>query len=445
MMSLHGRVAWSAAIVLAAFVLITGFALDRAFNESVREAREQRLLGQIYLLLGAADLDEDGKLVVPDGLPEARFSLPGSGLYGEVTDDEGNTVWRSQSTVGVAPPFHDRLKTGERRFERRTDAVGTPYFVESQGVSWATGEAPRFYTFSVAEDLDAFSSEINRYRASLAAWLVGIAVLLLAVLALTLRWGLRPLRQVRREIERVQAGDQERVVGAYPPELRGLTGSVNALLNHERAQQKRLRNALGDLAHSLKTPLAVMRGAIGEGRVEGSVAAALDEQVGQMDRIIQHQLQRAITGSAAGISAPVPLLPLAEKLKASLAKLYREKTVAIELDVATSLAFRGREGDLMEVLGNLLDNACKWAKSRVRVAGARHPTGLELTVDDDGPGIDAALAEPLLERGVRADEAVPGHGIGLAMVRDIAAAYGGGVTIERSTLGGARVTVRFRD
>ena len=444
-MSLHGRVAWSAAIVLAAFVLITGFALDRAFNESVREAREQRLLGQIYLLLGAADLDEDGKLAVPDGLPEARFSLPGSGLYGEVTDDEGNTVWRSQSTVGVAPPFHAQLTTGERRFERRTDAAGTPYFVESQGVSWATGEAPRFYTFSVAEDLDAFSSEINRYRASLAAWLVGIAVLLLAVLALTLRWGLGPLRQVRREIERVQAGDQERVVGAYPAELRGLTGSVNALLNHERAQQKRLRNALGDLAHSLKTPLAVMRGAIGEGRVEGSVAAALDEQVAQMDRIVQHQLQRAMTGSAAGIGAPVPLLPLVEKLKTSLAKLHRGKAIAIDLDVPTTLAFRGREGDLMEVLGNLMDNACKWARSQVRVAGARHPTGLELTVDDDGPGIDSALAERLLERGARADETVPGHGIGLAMVRDIAAAYGGGVTIERSSLGGARVTVRFRD
>jgi two-component system sensor histidine kinase PhoQ len=446
MMSLHGRVAWSAAIVLTVFVLVTAFALDRAFGESVREAREQRLLGQIYLLLGAADLDEDGKLVVPDNLPEARFSQPGSGLYGEVTDEEGKAVWRSSSAVGAAPAFHERLGVGERRFEQRRDAASNVSFlVESQGVSWATGETPRTFTFSIAEDMGAFSQEINRYRASLAGWLGGMVVLLLAVLALTLHWGLRPLRQVRREIERVQAGDQERVVGAYPPELRGLTGSVNALLTHERAQQKRLRNALDDLAHSLKTPLAVMRGAIAEGRVEGQLAAVLDEQVGQMDRIVQHQLQRALTRSALGIGAPVAVRPLAEKLKASLLKLPREKAVAIDLDIASSLSFRGAEGDLLEVLGNLLDNACKWSRSRVRLAGTRSPMGVELTVEDDGAGVDPALADRLLERGARADESVPGHGIGLAIVRDIATAYSGAVRIERSSLGGACVVIRLRD
>ena len=335
---------------------------------------------------------------------------------------------------------------GERRFEQRRDAASNVSFlVESQGVSWATGETPRTFTFSVAEDMGAFSQEINRYRASLAGWLGGMVVLLLAVLALTLHWGLRPLRQVRREIERVQAGDQERVVGAYPPELRGLTGSVNALLTHERAQQKRLRNALDDLAHSLKTPLAVMRGAVAEGRVEGQLAAVLDEQVGQMDRIVQHQLQRALTRSALGIGAPVAVRPLAEKLKASLLKLHREKAVAIDLAIASSLSFRGAEGDLLEVLGNLLDNACKWSRSRVRLAGTRSPMGVELTVEDDGAGVDPALADRLLERGARADESVPGHGIGLAIVRDIATAYSGAVRIERSSLGGACVVIRLRD
>jgi two-component system sensor histidine kinase PhoQ len=444
MISLHGRVALSAGLVLAVFVLLTGFALDRAFHDSVRAAHEERLLGQIYLLLTAADPDEEGReLLVPEALPEARFNLAASGLYGEIRDERGNTVWRSTSTIGVSPPFSNGLRPGEKRFERREDADGTPYFIQSHGVSWVVDGTPRTYTFSVAEDLDEFTRELNEYRTSLATWLGGMAVLLLAVLGLTLRWGLRPLRKVRREIERVQTGDRERVVGTYPAELQGLTGSVNALLGHERAQQKRLRNALGDLAHSLKTPLAVMRGAIGDGRVDAAVARELDDQLGQMDRIVRHQLQRAIARGETGIGARVSVLAVAEKMKASLAKLHREKGMTIELEIAPDLHFRGAEGDLMEMLGNLLDNACKWCRREVRLAARRHDSALEFTVEDDGRGMDPALAERLMERGARADETVPGHGIGLAIVRDIAAAYAGRITVARSRLGGAAIVVRL--
>lgn len=444
MMSLHGRVALSAGLVLAVFVLLTGFALDRAFHDSVRAAHEERLLGQIYLLLTAADPDDDDReLLVPEALPEARFNLAGSGLYGEIRDERGNIVWRSASAVGVAPPFASGLKPGEKRFERRADAEGIPYFVQSHGASWVLDGKPRTYTFSVAEDLSEFTREINHYRASLAAWLGGMALLLVAVLGATLRWGLRPLRQVRREIERVQGGDRERLVGTYPAELKGLTASVNALLGHERAQQKRLRNALGDLAHSLKTPLAVMRGAIGDGRVDAAVARELADQLGQMDRIVRHQLQRAMARGGTGLGTRVSVLPLADKMKSSLEKLHRDKGMTIELDIATDLVFRGAEGDLMEVLGNLLDNACKWCRDRIRLTARRQEAALELTVEDDGPGMDPTLAERLLERGARADESVPGHGIGLAMVRDIAAAYAGRIEVARSALGGAAITVRL--
>ncbi|HQR54288.1 MAG TPA: histidine kinase, partial [Burkholderiales bacterium] len=361
MMSLHGRVALSAGVVLAVFVLLTGIALDRAFHDSVRAAHEERLLGHIYLLLTAADPDEEDRaLQVPEGLPEARFNLAGSGLYGEIRDQQGRVVWRSASTLGVAPPFSNGLMPGEKRFEQRVAADGTAYFVQSYGVSWLIEGRPRTYTFSVAEDLGEFRHEINHFRASLAAWLGGMAVLLIAVLAVALHWGLKPLRQVRREIDHVQAGDRERIVGRYPAELQGLTGSVNALLAHERAQQKRLRNALGDLAHSLKTPLAVMHGVLGEGRVDAASARELDDQLGQMDRIVRHQLQRAIARGATGLGTRLPVLEVAQKMKSSLEKLHRDKTLTIALDVAPDLHFLGAEGDLMEVLGNLLDNACKW-------------------------------------------------------------------------------------
>lgn len=443
-MSLHARIALAAALVLAVFVLLTGFALDHAFHDSVRAAHQERLLGHIYLLLTAADPDEaDHALRLPEDLPEARFNRAGSGLYGEIRDDRGQVIWRSTSMVGVAPPLPNELRPGEQRFERRTGADGTPYFVQSYGVSWVLDGKPRHYTFSAAEDLSEFTREINQFRASLATWLGGMAVLLIAVLAVALHWGLAPLRQVRREIDRVQAGDRERVIGSYPAELQGLTGSVNALLAHERAHQKRLRNALGDLAHSLKTPLAVMRGTLGEGRVDAAVAREFDDQLGQMDRIVHHQLQRAIARSATGLGTRLPVLPLAQKMKASLETLHRNKTMTIALDVAPDLHFHGAEGDLMEVLGNLLDNACKWCRRQVRLTARRQQSGLALVVEDDGPGIDPRLAERLIERGKRADESVPGHGIGLAMVRDIAAAYAGHVTIARSTLGGAAVGVQL--
>jgi two-component system sensor histidine kinase PhoQ len=445
-MSLHGRVALSAALVLTVFVLLTGFALNRAFHDSVRAAHEERLLGHIYLLITAADPDEEGQqLLVPEALPEVRFNLAGSGLYAAIRDEGGNMVWRSASTVGASLPWPALLKPGEMRFDRLEGSEGTRYFIKSHGVSWAVDGTPRSYTFSVAEDLAEFTREINEYRASLAAWLGGMALLLLGVLALTVRWGLQPLREVRREVERVQAGDRERLIGTYPAELRGLTGSVNALLGRERAQQKRLRNALGDLAHSLKTPLALMRGLIVESRVEASVAAALDDQLGSMDRIVRYQLQRAMTGGGAGIGARVLVLPVAEKMRSSLQKLYRDKAITIELGVSPALVFRGAEGDLMEVLGNLLDNACKWGRGQVRLDASRKAGGLLLCVEDDGPGIDPALAEWLSERGARADEAVPGHGIGLAMVREIVATCGGDLTIGRSALGGAAVTARMPD
>ena len=150
-------------------------------------------------------------------------------------------------------------------------------------------------------------------------------------------------------------------------------------------------------------------------------------------------------GGVAGIGVRVPVLPVAEKVKVSLEKLYRDKAMTVDLDVATGLAFRGAEGDLIEVLGNLLDNACKWGRRQVRLAASRNATGLHLCVEDDGPGIDPGLAEWLSERGARADERVPGHGIGLAMVRDIVVTHGGDLSIGRSALGGAAVTARVRD
>lgn len=441
MMSLHRRVAASAALVLAAFIGLTLVALERAFVESAQAARAERLLGQVYLLMAAAE-DSGAALAVPDPPPDPRLALPGSGLYAQIVSADGPTLWRSPSAAGLEVPFHRRLGAGQRRFERRVDPGGKAYFVQSHGVRWATGEVPRGLTFSVAEDLREYDELVAGYRGTLVAWLGAAALLLVGALAAVLRWGLTPLRRVEAQLAAVQQGRQERIEGAYPAELQLLTENINALLSHERARQTRLKNALADLAHSLKTPLAVLRASLGEAAGDAAAARAADEQLARMDRIIAHHLQRAAAGVGARVAGPVAVAPVAERLLAALAKVHRDKGVAAVNAVAAEVQFHGAEDDLMEMLGNLLENAFKWCRGKVQVS-AFASGGLTLAVDDDGPGIAPEAARRLLERGVRADESVPGHGFGLAAVRDITAAYGGAVSIEASALGGARIAVRL--
>jgi two-component system sensor histidine kinase PhoQ len=430
-------VTWAAVLVLLVFVVLTGLALEQAFQASARSAREERLLGQLYLLMAAADSDGDG-LSLPRQLAEARFSLPESGLYAQVSDADGEAVWRSTSALGQSIPFDERLGPGVRRFHQASDADGNGYLVEGFGVTWSIGPVPRGYTFSVAEDLSAYQRELARFRVNLVGWLGAMSLLLLVALLLALRWGLAPLRRVADEVAAVEAGHQDRLRGAYPHELRALTDNLNALLASGYARETRLGNALADLAHSLKTPLAVLRGALGD-----PPSAALTEQIRRMDEIVAYQLERARGRPTASLAPPIPLGPALERLLGALGKLHAGRAVATELDLTPDLSFRGAEGDLLEVIGNLLDNAFKWTRTRVRVQARRESGMLVIRVEDDGPGIPAGQIQALGERGARADLSAPGHGIGLAVVREICKAYGGDLSIAASPLGGALVQARL--
>lgn len=432
-LSLRARLVWVSAAVLLGFVVLTGAVLDRAFRDSADAAQGQRLEALLYLLMGALEVAPDGRLQMPEQLAEARLALPGSGLYAAVIENDGSRQWLSNSTLGLAIPFARDLAAGERRNQVRTTADGGAYRVVSQGVRWAVEDVPRELSFSVAAPLAARGAEVRTYRRSLWSALAVMAALLLLALLVVQRWALKPLRQMARRLAAIESGDANELSGRYPRELTPLVGNLNRLLKRERAQLERYRAALGDLAHSLKTPLAVMRGA------GASSSAEMGEQLQRMEDIVQYQLQRASTAGASQNAPPLPLAAVVERMLATMTKVHADRRLQLGHRVADTLTARLDEGDAMELLGNLLDNACKWATRRIEVQAEKREGGLVIVVEDDGPGI--ADAERLLGRGQRGDETTPGHGIGLAIVRDIALAYRGELRIGPAEGGGARVEV----
>jgi len=255
---------------------------------------------------------------------------------------------------------------------------------------------------------------------------------------------------VVEDLRRIEGGEAERLEGQYPRELQGLTRNLNALIGSSRAHQQRYRDSLDDLAHSMKTPLAILRNAADEDSEADVFRALVQEQVRRMDVIVQHQLRRAAASGRGTLGQVVQVAPLVERLTRSLGKVYRDKVVRVELDLSAEARFFGDEADLWEVLGNLVDNAFKYGRRRVRVGAVALPAGqgpragLELRIEDDGPGIAPLGLDELMQRGRRLDEGVPGQGIGLSVAQEIVALYGGRIEANRSEdLGGACIWVRW--
>jgi two-component system sensor histidine kinase PhoQ len=290
---------------------------------------------------------------------------------------------------------------------------------------------------SVLENKAEFDRELRVFERTLWTWLGGAAALLLVALVALLQWGLAPLRRVVREIRGVEAGTQMRIEGQYPSELAGLTDNLNTLIQQERVRQTRYKEALSFLAHSLKTPLAVLRGALSD---PAQLPAAVAQQVGRMDDIVQHQLGRAAAGGATRFAPLLPIAPILERIREALAKVYADKGLAITAECPADLAWRIDEGDLFEMMGNVMDNASKWARQRVATRAWLQGGSLHIRVEDDGAGFSDT--ESILRLHVRGDERVPGHGVGLTVVNDLVASHHGELKLSRSEpLGGASVEV----
>lgn len=437
MISLRARLILAASIVLSIFIVVAGLALENAFYKSAEQNLHENLRTQLNLLLASAELDAQGDIDMPARLLDTKFGLPSSGMYGIIVNAQHKAVWKSLSTVGIRIPEPQFLAAGDTVIQQRRFA-DEDYLILSYGIDWYTETGKRPLTFNIITELRPFHTQLRAYRRTLGSWLIGLALALLVTQLLILMWVLQPLRTVRHELRAIDRGKQARITGRYPAELRLLTENINELIDHEHAQQSRYRNALADLAHSLKTPLAVLRGAIAElpGMISNKVT--LDEQIQRMDHIVAHQLQRAATAGKTNVRQNLDLAPLVQQILAALHKVYRDKSIRFDNQLPQPCPARIDSGDAMEVLGNLLDNACKWCRNRVSISAHLQAAQLIIHIEDDGPGIPDEKVSHILQRGGRIDEAVPGQGIGLSVAHDIIERYAGKLHIEASPLGGAR-------
>ncbi|HEX7914378.1 ATP-binding protein [Rudaea sp.] len=458
-LSLQARSLLAAGVVLVAFLGLAGVALDQAIYRTLLKSLHDRLQSYAYGYLATSEVSRSGRWTPPEVPPDTNLDSPGSGLYASIVgpvevDGARFSSWRSQSAYDITdiPQFDQPLKPGAEQFtEIPVAGAGGKVYVYSYGFSWEKERGPVLLTIHIAESAANFEAQRNVFRRSLVFTFGGLVIGLLLLLLGLLRWILQPARRIAVELGRVERGDQERLSTDYPLELRRLSGSINDFIDSERNSLKRYRNTLSDLAHSLKTPLAVIRSQLETGAEGKEFRWTVLEQVGRMDSIVAYQLSRAATSGHSTFAAPILIEPHAEEIVSGLEKVYSAKNILCEFDIDPRAQFYGEEGDLLELLGNLLENAFKWTSHRVLLTarvipgalGARR-NGLVFMVEDDGPGIPEDKVEHLLQRGVRGDERVQGHGIGLAIVQDLLRAYHGNLTVSRSeNLGGAAFTVRF--
>jgi two-component system sensor histidine kinase PhoQ len=442
--SLQSRLLLTLAALLLVAAVAAAFALDSLYRDLGLRSQQDVLDAQVIALLSTAELQADGRLV-PQNLAEARLATPGSGLYAEILGSAGS--WRSPSAVGSGLNLAAEPLPGERKFEASRLADGTRVLGLSLGIRWESEqERPRDFVLRAAQSLEPWYAQLLRVRAGLVTASLLLSLLLLGGLAVALRVSLAPLRRLEQEIAAIEAGKRERLGEGWPREIAGVTGNLNALLVGERKRLERYRATLGNLAHSLKTPLAALKSLLEHGETGRE---SLLPQLDRMQEIVQHQLKRAIVGGGAATLIDLPVRESLEQLAAALAKVYADKGIHVRLAVAPVTAYPIEAGDFLELAGNLMDNACKYGRQAVAVratpwtaAGWRRP-GLLLEVEDDGAGIPEAERVRVLERGARADESVAGQGIGLAVAREVAVAYSGTLEIGVSATGGARISVRL--
>jgi signal transduction histidine kinase len=436
--------AGAASIVLA--LAVAGFGLLLLFERHVERRMAVELEAHLRQLLSSLEQAGDGSLRLAREPADPRFQEPLSGLYWQVAVGADGQLLRSRSlwdgTLDLAP---DALADGEVHEHAIAGPRGTSLLVLERAVKLPATLGGHQVRVAAAVDRAEIHAAGRAYVADLAPSLALLAAVLVAAGWLQIAVGLRPLDAVRRRLADVRSGREGRLGTAFPDEVLPLAAEVDHLLKAQEKAIARARARAADLAHSLKSPLTVLAADAEELRAEGAVRLG-DEIAGLtegMRRYVERELARARAGIRARAGAEQPVKPSIDQVVGVLRRTPRGGSLAWEIDVADDLGAPVDAQDLVEILGNLAENAAQWAAAKVRVSGRRDGAAIVLSVEDDGPGVPEDRIGTVLVRGGRLDETQPGSGLGLAIVAELVEAYGGALTLGRSPLGGLCVELRF--
>ncbi len=446
--SLKVRLMLSALVMLLVLIPVVGITLNSAFDQQLKIAIQNELKAYSYSILGVAEV-VDNQLLMPEQLLENQFNVIQSGLYALITtkglaekysgaqpasstkvepeleESPNSALWQSRSFLSITLPKDlSSPLIGQSSFSE-VIIENKAHLAYSFSASFSVNQQDFPITLHVIKEQSEYLILVNEFKQKVWTWLLILLCIFILVQIVWLAWTLKPLTKLSDELTAVEQGKQTLLTANYPQELEQVTKQLNVLLHTEQQQRKRYRNALADLAHSLKTPLAVMQ-------TQAELSTESLDQLHLMNNMIEHQLKRAQSAGESSWHLGIAVDAVVDKLLKTLAKIYHSKQLSFSCDISPSAIFKGDEADLMEILGNLLDNACKAANQKVIISAKCLGKKLVITIEDDGEGIDAAQQDDILLRGVRADTYQKGHGIGLAIVRDLVASYQGGLAIERS-------------
>ena len=446
--SLALRLFLSAAGWTGVILLITGFVLSSLYRDAVERSFDRRLNVFLRTLVAEVAAPDDSSERTPQSLGEPQFDLPLSGWYWQLTRlnaarpevRSSRSLWDSGlphlADMGVAAtddgtrrayvpgPEDQRL----RLIERTVDL----------------GEDGR-YLVAVAGDSQEIDDETHSFDRAIAATFATLAAVLLLTTMFQVRFGLAPLKRISESLAAIRAGTAERLAGRFPVEIEPLARETNALIDANREIVERARTHVGNLAHALKTPLSVMMNEAAA-RPDDPLAAKVGEQIVIMrDQVTRHLERARIAARATVVGSVTEVAPVVTALTRTMEKIYHPRGIAIDLDAPEGVRFRGERQDIEEMLGNLVDNACKWAQARVSIEVTQERRQddpikviVRVVVDDDGPGLSPADRDQVARRGQRLDETKPGSGLGLSIVLELASLYGGNLTLSTAPIGGLR-------
>jgi len=424
----------SSIILLIAFSIIF-FATQSAYTIASKSRLQESMTAQVYALMANAN-DDQGQLFIPDILRNERLENLSSGLVAYVLQQDGSLVWQSPSSE-----LFETLPDIKLLFSMQT-VIGSTFegrkmFWVGESIIWeheSFGE--KTYFFIVGEKQSILTSAVDKFKNEVFAWLSISGIVLLIVFVYALNFSLKPLKIAEKQIELVRLGEIKNLEGHFPEELVPLTSSINQLLDSEARQKNRFRDSLGNLAHSLKTPLAILRSEIENKKIQDK-ENVLKNQLERINDIVRYQLNRSVISSGRTLVKTCAVEPEVLKIVDALKKVYQQKNIHIQYRIENKTIFPGDAGDLLELVGNLAENACKWTKANVVISAKQKEGAFCLYVDDDGPGIEEKNREAILNRGKRLDQTTEGQGLGLSIVMDIIKNYRGDIYIEESALGGA--------